>query len=130
MRVQDLLVKVSQCLNVELLEDGEVVATYDGRDSIPKEYNEYEVLTIETSEYLDVLKLSVRPNGSIEEVTVKACYSRMPADVPVSLCPCDETREEVSKEIGMDVDLYGEDAYENSEVFYIWVHSGELVLDI
>ena len=43
MKLEDVLTIVSEARNLYVLENGEIIAQYDGRDSIPEELNSREV---------------------------------------------------------------------------------------
>lgn len=49
MKLEDVLSIVSEARNLYFWENGEIIAQYDGRDSIPEELNDREVELVDCS---------------------------------------------------------------------------------
>ena len=49
MKLEDVLTIVSEARNLYVWENGEIIAQYDGRDSIPEDLNDREVELVDCS---------------------------------------------------------------------------------
>ena len=52
MTILDILTVIDEETAVNVWRDGEIIATYDGRDSIPEELNTAEVKSVSAGHYL------------------------------------------------------------------------------
>lgn len=49
MKLEELLLVASEARDMYILENGEIIAQYDGRDSIPEELNDREIELVDCS---------------------------------------------------------------------------------
>lgn len=138
MRVIDILNIVSDSLNIEVHVDGERVAEYNGRDSIPEEYNEYGVESMGLI-WGNTLWMNTTPNGTpCPAPTVKDIFDILDEDTYEEINPSEDTLEAYAESITDDPreisdimkGIVDSDVWLENEVLYIWVHSGSLALDI
>lgn len=138
MRVIDIANIASDSLNIEVHVDGERVAEYNGKDSIPEEYNEYGVESMGLI-WGNTLWMNTTPNGTpCPAPTVKDILDLLDEDTYEEINPSEDTLETYAESITDDPreisdimkGIVDSDVWLENEVLYIWVHSGSLALDI